>query len=251
MTARLVHIFRHPIKSHGREELAGVTLQAGQTLPWDRHWAVTHERSKWKADAPRWMACANFMLGSGNARIMAIDATLDETIPRVHLTHPDLGALAVNPDDPADAARLLDWIAPLQRPDRRAVAVVRVPGRGMTDTDYPSVSLCNLASNKALGEALAADLSVLRWRGNLWVEGWSPWEEADLPGKSVRIGEVVLTVREPIVRCKATTANPVTGVSDVDTLAGLRAHTGAQDFGVYAEVIRGGNIRPGDGVEVL
>lgn len=249
--ARLAHIFRHPIKSHGREEMAEVTLIAGQGLPWDRRWAVTHDRSKWQADRPRWMACANFLIGSGNPRIMAIDATVDEAAGTVRLTHPDRTPIVVDPDDPGDAARFLDWIAPLTRDGRAATGLARAPGRGMTDTDYPSVSVCNLASNAALGVALGADLAPQRWRGNLWIAGWEPWAENGLAGRGLRIGPAELRLRERIVRCKATSANPVTGVLDVDTLAGLRATTGAQDFGLYAEVVTGGTIRPGDAVALL
>jgi uncharacterized protein len=46
MTGRLAHIVRHPIKSHGREEMGRVTLTAGACLPYDRHWAVAHDAAK-------------------------------------------------------------------------------------------------------------------------------------------------------------------------------------------------------------
>ena len=249
--ARLAHIYRHPIKSHGREELASVTLSPGQSLPWDRHWAVTHRVSKWKAADPRWMACANFILGSTVAALMAIDARLDETAGTVTLTHPAREPLTFSPDQPGDHAGFLAWVGPLLTEDRQAVALVKAPGRGMTDTDYPSVSICNLASNADLGHAVTADLSPLRWRGNLWVDGWEPWAEQALIGRDLRIGPAVLRLIEPIKRCKATTANPATGLRDVDTLQGLRGHTGAQNFGVYAQVQRGGTIRSGDQIEVL
>ena len=37
-------LWRHPIKSHGREALQTVALTAGQTMPFDRTWAVMHSR---------------------------------------------------------------------------------------------------------------------------------------------------------------------------------------------------------------
>ena len=55
MTAHLAAIYRHPIKSHGRENLQAVVLTQGQCMPWDRHWAVTHERSKWQDTDPQWL----------------------------------------------------------------------------------------------------------------------------------------------------------------------------------------------------
>ncbi|PKP81933.1 MAG: molybdenum cofactor biosysynthesis protein, partial [Alphaproteobacteria bacterium HGW-Alphaproteobacteria-2] len=58
MTPRLAQIWRHPIKAHGRERLDAAMLEPGQTLPWDRHWAVAHEAAHLAEGA--WSPCANF-----------------------------------------------------------------------------------------------------------------------------------------------------------------------------------------------
>ncbi len=42
---KVVEIWRHPIKSHGREALNTVAVTAGQTLPLDRAWAVAHDQT--------------------------------------------------------------------------------------------------------------------------------------------------------------------------------------------------------------
>jgi len=248
MTARLAHIWRHPIKSHGREELAAVTLRAGETMPWDRRWAVAHAAAE--ADATAWAPCANFSRGAKAPGLMAISAKSDEAAATVTLSHPDRPALTFDPD--GDAAAFLDWVRPLMPEDRAPSArLVRVPGRGMTDTDYPSLSLLNLASNRAVGQKLGLDLSALRWRGNLWIEGLAPWEEFDWLGRTLRIGEAELTVEERIQRCLATAANPKTGRRDADTLGALNRGWGHQDFGVYARVTRGGRLAQGDAVALL
>ena len=39
----VAQLYRYPLKSHGREELAHTTLTAGQSMPWDRTWAVVHD----------------------------------------------------------------------------------------------------------------------------------------------------------------------------------------------------------------
>ena len=57
-------LYRHPIKSHGRETIDEVRLTQGETMPWDRVWAVTHEATKFDANAPQWASCHNFMIGS-------------------------------------------------------------------------------------------------------------------------------------------------------------------------------------------
>lgn len=248
----VAQLWRHPIKSHSREALDAVTLAAGHTMPWDRVWAVAHEASKFDATNPAWVACQNFMLGTRTPALAGLWAQLDEETATVTLTHADIGTLTFAPDDPADVARFLAWIAPLCPADRaQPAALVKVPGRGMTDTDFPSVSIMTLASHDAVASKLGHDLELERWRGNIWIDGVPAWDELDWIGKVIRIGDTEIAIREPIKRCLHTAANPQTGKRDVDTLGALTNGWGHQDFGVYGEVTKGGNIRIGDPMEVL
>ncbi len=251
MKVTLARIVRHPIKSHSREVVAGARLTLGESMPWDRRWAVAHEAAK-LGETPAWAPCVNFSIGSKAPSLMAISAELDEGRAALTLRHPARPDLSFRPDDAEDAARFIDWVRPISPADRALpVRLVALPGRGMTDTDYPSVSLINTASNAALGRQMGQELSPYRWRGNFWLDGLSPWEEFDLLGRHVRLGGAVLEVVERIVRCKATTANPATGIRDADTLAALAAGLGHQDFGVYARVVEGGAVATGDRLEIL
>lgn len=246
--ATVAALWRHPIKGHGREALDTVTLTEGQTMPWDRRWAVAHEMSK--ADGTEWVPCANFSRGAKTGTLMAISAKVDEADGSVTLTHPDRPDLTFDPEREQDA--FLDWVRPLMPADRaQSARLVHVPGRGMTDTDYASISLINLASNDAMTEAMAQDISPLRWRGNIHLTGLDPWAEFDWVGQTLRIGDAELSVQEPIKRCLATTANPQTGERDADTLGTLNTRFGHQDFGVYATVTRSGTIRVDDTVEPI
>lgn len=247
MTGTVTSLWRHPIKSHGREALDRVTLTAGQTMPGDRVWAVAHEKSR--ADGSQWAPCVNFSRVSKAPGLMAITAQLQDATGQVTLSHPDRDDLTFDPDQ--DAAAFLDWVAPLMPQNRAASArIIRVPGRGMTDSDFPSVTLCSMASHRAVEQRIGHDLSIHRWRGNIWFDGLPLWSEFDWIDREVQIGQAVMRVRERTDRCLATTANPETGQRDADTLGALD-HWGHQDFSVRAEVIRGGDIAPGDTVSVL
>ncbi len=245
MTGRVSALWRYPIKSHGRETLDRVTLTAGQTFPWDRVWAVAHTESD--ADGSDWAPCQHFSRGSKAPRLAGISARLDEAAGVVHLSHPDLPDLSVDPD--AEPGALLDWAGPLI-PESRAQSarVVRAAQRGFTDSDFPSVSIMNAASHRAVEGRLGRALEPERWRGNIWIDGLAPWEEFDWLGRNLRIGGVVLSVKERILRCARTTASPKTGMRDTDTLGLLSEGWGHQDFGVYAEVTEGGDIAVGDPV---
>lgn len=248
MTGQLAQIDRHPIKSHGRESLGSVMLTAGQGVPFDRHWAVAHDAARLN---PGWNECVNFARGAKAPELMAISAQLDEATATITLTHPTKPDLTFRPDDTADLARFLDWVRPLNPPDRAQPVQIVTAGRAMTDTDFASISIIGLASNVALGAKIGQDLSPDRWRGNLWIDGLTPWAEFDWVGKTVRIGTAVFEVVERITRCRATMANPRTGVIDADTLTALNENYGHQDFGVYAKVLKDGVISVGDTVVVI
>ena len=249
---QVANIWRHPIKSHGREALDRVTLGVGQTMPWDRHWAITHEKTKFDASDPVWIMCRNFMIGAQVPTLAGLWASLDADTQTITVRHDKLGAHAFRPDDAVAAAGFLNWVAPLTVAfGSKPAAVVSAGERGMTDTDYPTVSIMNTASHRAVAGRLGRMIEMERWRGNIWLEGPAPWEEWDWIGRDIRIGGATLRVREPIKRCMHTAANPVTGLRDIDTLGTLRDGWDHQNFGVYAEVISGGDIVLGDGYEVL
>ncbi|WP_420861373.1 MOSC domain-containing protein [Algirhabdus cladophorae] len=246
--AQITNIWRHPLKSHGRESLQTVTLQAGQTMPWDRKWAVAHEAAK--TDGTEWAPCANFSRGAKASQLMAITSQVNEATGDLTLDHPDRPSITFDPDGDPDA--FLDWVAPLMPADRaQSARIVRVDGRGMTDTPFASVSLNSVSSMNDLQSRLAQPIDQRRWRGNFWISGTKPWAEFDWIGKQVQIGSAILDVCEPIGRCLATAANPDTGERDADTLGVLQQNWGHKNFGVYATVAQSGVITIGDTAQVL
>ncbi|WGI21695.1 MOSC domain-containing protein [Amylibacter sp. IMCC11727] len=248
----VTELFRHPVKSHGREALSAVTLTQGKTMPWDRVWAVAHDMAKFDDANPAWAHCVNFSRGAKAPELMAINVTVNESTNELTFTHPSLDPLTINPDLPADSAKLVAWTKPIMPADRApSDRIVRAPDRGMTDTPFPSISINSHASLADLSATAGTQLSPLRWRGNIWVDGAAPWDEFNWIGRHARIGGALLKIVDPITRCPATTANPETGKRDVDTLKVLSETYGHKDFGVYAEVVETGEIKTGDRLELI
>lgn len=248
---RVASLWRHPIKAHGVEPLDAVTLSPGQTMPWDRVWAIADARARIEPGTHDWARCINFSRGAKSPSLMAIRARVDEAARRIHLSHPDQTPLDVDPDDPDDARALVEWAAALANPDRPRPAFVVRANTGMTDSDYPTVSLLNRASLAALGQAVGKPLAEERFRGNVWLEDLPAFAEFDLVGRDLRLGNATVHVTERITRCTATMVDPETGIPDADTLGALRANWGHQDFGVYFTVTDGGRVAVGDPVGTL
>lgn len=220
-------------------------------MPGDRVWAVTNDLSKFDLDQPEWLSCANFIRGAKAPSLIAFSATLEGS--DYTITHAGTDeTFSFNPDDPAQHASFLAFLA-AYIPENRAApkALVKVPERGMTDTDFPSVSLLSHSSRQALANAAGKPVEMERFRGNIWLDGLEAWAEREWIGKTVRIGGAEILIREHIGRCVATTANPASGVQDVDTLKILKANWGHTDLGIYGEIVKSGRVSLEDKVEIL
>ncbi len=248
----VTNLWRHPIKGVGREQLDTVSLTAGKTMPWDRHWAIAHMDAKVDPANPEWARCMNFARAARGYRLMAVSSQFDEASGIITLKHPDLETIAVNPDNAADAKVLVDWVTEISNPDRSLPAqVFKAPGRGMTDSGTASLSIYTKASLDALSSAVGTPLDQRRFRGNIWVDGPDAWEEFNWIGQRIRIGSTEFEITEPVERCMATTVNPDTGLSDCATLDALQSNWGHKDFGVFGVVTKSGTVSINDTLEVL
>ena len=119
--------------------------------------------------------------------------------------------------------------------------------------DHPlgHVSIINLASVRDLEQRLGRPLDPLRFRANLYVEGWPAWAENDFEeGRPMSVGAASAKVFKPIVRCAAPGVDPETAERDIDVTGELFRHYGHTLCGVYIQVTGAGAVKEGDAVSV-
>lgn len=241
---RLAQIWRYPVKSIGRQRMARTRIGAGEKIPLDRNWAVLHEKSARHLNAEgelaEWLPKAAFLRGAAGPSLQGVDGGLQDG--RLELSHPDQQDISVDLEDPADAARLIDWLRPLWPEDKPAPLKLVSGPEQLTDTRKPFVSINSLDSLSALEAQTGQRLGVERWRGNLWIEGAEPFAEQGWIGREIFIGPLRLIVRKPIGRCSAAAVDTDTGKPDRDMVRALTEAHGDANFGIYAEVLEGGEI---------
>ncbi|HEU4998692.1 MAG TPA: MOSC N-terminal beta barrel domain-containing protein [Lapillicoccus sp.] len=117
--------------------------------------------------------------------------------------------------------------------------------------DVPDISPDDI-SDAAAGPVTGA-LDILRFRGNVVIDGEGPFAEDGWPG--VRVGDVEFRTTECCDRCVMTTLDPVTlegGKEPIRTMARHRRWDGKTWFGTRLVRTGGGDrVHVGDPVDVL
>ena len=243
MTVTLAHIWRHPVKGLGSEACQSVELTPEGAVEGDCAWAFLNAAAP---DSDAWQPRRNYLQVAAGPRLAAITARSSGA--GLTLTHSDRAPLALDPATPAGRDALADWIGDLWPSDRPGPArLVRAPRMGMTDSDFASVSIGNLASLRDLSARAGQPVDMRRFRINLWLDGLAPWAELDMPGgPDITLGSARLRPVAPIERCRAPDANPDTGTRDLGILKLLAEGWDTRDFGVVCTVSRAGTVSVGD-----
>ena len=121
-------------------------------------------------------------------------------------------------------------------------------GHSFSDVARKVLSIINLASVRTIENMVGQGVHPLRFRANLYVEGWPAWHEFDLLDRTLAIGDVRLKVVKRIVRCAAVNVDPDTAERDLAIPQALQRRLGHGDCGIYAEVTAGGSIAVGDAI---
>lgn len=255
MTSALPHItniYRYPVKGLSPERLGGAMLAPGQTVPADRLYAIENGPTGFDPAAPAYFPKQRFLMLMRNERLAGLDTQLDEAS---HVLTIRAGGREVARGDLRTAAgrRAIEaFFARFSADELRGPPkVLYGAGHSFSDVAKKVVSIINLASVAAIETMVGVPVDPLRFRANLYVEGWQPWRELDLLGREIAIGGTArVKVVKRIVRCAATNVEPGTGIRDLAIPETLLRGLGHMDCGIYAEVIAGGAIAEGDRVEI-
>jgi len=247
MAGRIASLWRYPVKGFTPERLARATLAAGGFFPCDRIYAVEDGPSGFDPEAPRFVPKQKFTVLAKICEVARVRTAYDEAsgvlTAEAQARPPFVGDLTEPAGREAFAAWLMDFLGEAAS---GPLKVVRAPGHRFTDHPQGAVSVVNLASVRALEAAVGRPLDPLRFRANLYLEGWPAWIENEAAGREVIVGPAKAKVLAPIVRCAATHVNPTTGESDIDVVRALHDHFGHLHCGVYLQIVGGGAIGAGD-----
>lgn len=245
-------IYRYPVKGLSPESLQSAALHKGETLPADRRYAIENGPIGFDPADPKYFPKIRFLMLMRNERLAGLQTRFDDASNILTIRHNNTEAARGNLETPEGRAAIEQFFAENFASDLRGPPkILSAPGHSFSDVAARVVSIINLASVSAIETITGQPVHPLRFRGNLYVSGWPAWQEFDLLGKELTIGDARLKVVKRIVRCAAVNVDPVTAERDMNIPQALMQMFDHADCGVYAEVITGGTMAAGDTVREL
>jgi uncharacterized protein YcbX len=247
--AQIASLYRYPVKGLSPESLPRVVLEAGQTFPADRRYAIENGPSGFDPTAPEWLPKSYFLMLMRNERLAGLQTRFEDRTNLLTIAEGS-GVAACGDLETVEGRTAIEqfftanFASDLKGPPK----VLSGNGHSFSDVARKVVSIINLASVAAIEGLVGQPVHPLRFRANLYVSGWPAWHEFDLLDQTLAIGDVRLKVVKRIVRCAAVNVDPESAARDLDIPHTLMRRFGHGDCGVYAEVIAGGAIAVGDAI---
>lgn len=246
----IASLYRHPVKGLTPEPLNEVELRAGEYFPHDRQYAVEVGPSGFDPEKPGHISKMKFTVLARFPELSRLKTRLADDGVTFHIGDAAGFGVETRLDTEDGREALARFLHAFLGPEALGKCrVLTAPGHRFMDHPQGFVSVINLASVRALGSAIGADVDPLRFRANIYVDGLPAWAEDNLAvGAQVELGAARLKMFKPIVRCVATHANPDTGVRDIEMLDKLHQHFGRDTMGNYFSIECGARVARGDAV---
>jgi len=238
---------RYPVKGLSPDPLESVRLEPGETMPFDRAYAIENGPGRFDPQAPRHLPKINFLMLMRDERLAALETRFD----------PDTQVLTILRDGKQVARgdlstklgrKMIEQFIAGYMPGelKGAPRIVTAPGHSFSDVAEKCLHLVNLETVRELGKELGRDLDPLRFRANVYFEGLEPWAESRWLDRQIHVGGALLEVFSLTPRCAATDVDPDTATRDTSIPPDMLRMYGHNDLGLYAKVVEGGEINVGD-----
>lgn len=246
-TPTVAALYRYPVKGMTPEPLQRVTLAAGETMPFDRAYAIENGPGRFDPATPAHLPKINFLMLMRNERLASLDARFDDQTSTLTIYRAGRQVARGNLDTPLGCRLIEQFLAAyMSTALRGAPKIVAAAGHSFSDVAAKCLHIVNLASVRELERVAGRSIDPLRFRANVHLEGFPAFAELGWVGRELLLGSVRTRVFDRTVRCEATNVDPSTAVRDMAIPQLLHRTWGRSDFGVYAVVAEAGDIAVGD-----
>ena len=260
--AHVAALYRYPVKGFTPEACDTLTVLDEGKIAGDRVLGVRFADTEAADDA--WSRKSGMVALINTPGLACLNVRFDEGSFRLHVS---LGT-SVLFDGSLDsqgrqqlAAVLAGYVATLDvnpltdHPERLPLRVIGDGHSPRYHDEAPGrITLHGRGSLEAVQAAVGNEVSELRFRSNIAIDGLTAWEEQSWIGQKIRIGRIEFDVVQPKTRCLATHANPITGQRDLPILTTLTQKLGQENPTFAVAMLPsggGGQVRVGDEVALV
>src|SRR4051812_1644959 len=205
----LESLYRYPVKGLTPEPLERVCLAAGETLPFDRAWAIENGLGRFDPDAPRHLPKINFLMLMRDERLATLRTKFDDETETLTILRDGKQVARAQLTTPLGRQLIEQFVAAYMKAELRGPPkIVHAQGHSFSDVAAKCVHIVNLASVRELERTQGRPVDPLRFRANVYLEGVEPWAELGWIGKEIGLGEARLAAFARTRRCEATNVDP-------------------------------------------
>ncbi len=261
---KVVALYRHPVKSFPAEHCDSLQIAEDGRVVGDRVLGFRFDDAGPREDV-QWRRKTWFASLQHSPDLAKLRCGYDAEARRLWISLPENGdVLDGCIDEPGDRLRIEHgfnaWYESLSETPAalgRRKLPLRLVGDGTAGRFHDtSAGLATLHSRESLHDLAKAvemsDISELRFRSNVVIDGCKPWDEMSWIGRDISIGDVTFQVRKSVTRCLATHVEPSTGERDLDIMGTLTRVIGQSEpqFAVSIVAKHSGTVAIGDEVRV-
>jgi hypothetical protein len=236
------------VKGFTPEALTSVDLAPGKGFPADRIYAVENGPCGFDPAAPAFVPKQKFTVLAALPKVAAAKTRYHDASGDLEASAPGVAPFFGRLTEPAGREAFAAWLSEVLGEDAAGPLKVVESTEVWRFTDHPlgQVSIVSLASVADLSRRMGIDLDPLRFRANLYVDGWPAWAEHAWSGRRLMLGWAEAEVFKPIVRCAAPEVNPATARRDAEITKALFDAFGHMHCGIYVRMTKPGRLNLGD-----
>jgi len=165
-------LYRYPVKGLSAEPLERVQLKSGETIPFDRVYAVENGPGRFDPEAPRHLPKINFLMLMRHERLAAFQSKFDEVSQILTILRDGKQVARGQLTTPIGRKLIEQFLASYMKAELRgAPKIVFAPEHSFSDVSAKCLHIINLASVRELERIVGSSINPLRFRPNLIIDG--------------------------------------------------------------------------------
>ena len=178
MDALLEHLYRYPVKGLSAEALSSVELTSGNTIPFDRRYAIENGPIGFDPAVPKYFKKPHFLMLMRDERMATLQSRFDARTCVLSLSHSGNEVATGNLETEVGRKHIEDFLQEYFAKELKGrPKILSAPDHSFCDVDMRVVSIINLATLNELSSTAGQYVHPLRFRANLYVSGWPSWHE--------------------------------------------------------------------------